>query len=80
MFCVHQINEETHQIDDGMHQIDDEIHQIIDEMDQIDVVYAKTMSDAEDSSSDETGLTGDVTIENSTGEMVCDLISFYNQK
>ena len=66
MFCVHQIDEETQQIDEDIHHIDDE-------MDQIDVVYGTTVSD-------ETGLTGDETIENSTGEMVCDLISFYGQK
>ena len=67
---MHQIDEETQQIDEKIHPIDDE-------MDQIDVVYAKTMSDVEHSSSNETA---DETIENSTGQRVCDLIPFYHQK
>ena len=63
MFCVHQIDKE-------MQQIDEKIQQIDEATDGIDVVYAKTMSDAEDT----------ITMESSTGQMVCDLIAFYNQK
>merc|ERR1719361_1394101 len=55
------------EVDEETQQIDEEIHQILDETDQIDIVYAKTMSDAgNSSSSDETEYE---TIENIAGEM-----------